>query len=140
MSRRKYETPEDMQKALDAYFARCDSVFRDVLTKAGVVSMHDPEPYTMSGLCVALGMSREAWREYHNGDRGPGYTEIMDDAKQRVEFDMERRMYRKDTFTVGLIFGLKHNFGWRDNQELEVTGANGGPLVIIRGPSNPPSE
>jgi hypothetical protein len=85
-------------------------------------------------------MSRETWRDYHNGERGPGYTEVMDVAKQRVEYDMERRLYDRETFTVGLIFGLKNHFGWRDNQGLEVTGANGGPLVIVRGPSDPPRE
>ena len=126
--RKKYETPEDMQKALDAYFARCDAETRDVQTKTGVVTMRDPEPYTMSGICVSLGMSREAWREYHAGDRGPGYTELMDEAKQRVEFDMERRLYRPGTFTVGLIFGLKNHFGWRDNHE--ITGADGGPISV----------
>jgi len=129
MGRKKYETPEDMQKALDAYFARCDAVHREVLTKSGeVVSLYDPEPYTMSGLCVALGMSREAWREYHNGDRGPGYVDVCDEATQRVEYSMEVRLYRPSTFTVGLIFGLKNIFRWRDNHE--ITGADGGPISV----------
>jgi hypothetical protein len=126
--KKKYETPEAMQTALDAYFVRCDARFRDVITKNGVVSMHDPEPYTMSGICVALGMSRETWRDYHNGERGLGYTEVMDAAKQRVEYDMERRLYDRETFTVGLIFGLKNHFGWRDNHE--ITGAGGGPIIV----------
>ncbi len=128
MSRKKYETPEAMQVALDDYFARCDAVFRDVQTKTGVVSMHDPEPYTMSGLCVALGMSREAWREYRDGDRGEGFIEVCEEGTQRVEHDMEVRLYRPSTFTVGLIFGLKNIFRWRDNHE--ITGADGGPIVV----------
>jgi hypothetical protein len=129
MSRKKYETPEDMQQALDAYFARCDEVKRIIVTKTGqVVTIPDPEPYTMSGLCVALGMSREAWREYHNGDRGPGYVEVCDEATQRVEHNMEVRLYRPSTFTVGLIFGLKNIFRWRDNHE--ITGVDGGPIVV----------
>jgi len=131
MAKRKYETPEDMQKVIDAYFKRCDERKKTVVTKAGtVVTISDPEPYTMAGICVALGFSKEAWREYHAGDRGQGFIAVTDSAKQRVEYDMERRLYERDTFTVGLIFGLKNNFGWKDKSETEITGANGGPLVV----------
>ncbi len=118
-----------MQVVLDAYFERCAERKRTVVTKAGmVVTLLDPEPYTMSGIYLALGFSRETWREYHNGDRGTAFAEVCDAAELRVENDMEVRVYQPSTFTVGLIFGLKNIFRWKDNHE--VTGEDGGPIVI----------
>jgi hypothetical protein len=130
MSKRKYETPEDMQTALDAYFKRCDGHTKVALVKGIGVEVDDPEPYTMSGICIALGFSRETWREYHAGDRGEGFIEVTDFARARVEHDMEVRLYRGIGAYVGLIFGLKHNFDWHDKSETEITGANGGPLIV----------
>lgn len=34
---------------------------------------------------------------------------------------------------AGTIFDLKNNFGWRDQQNVELTGAQGGPVQLAAG-------
>ena len=88
-----------MQKAIDEYFRECDT---------------NNEPYTVTGLALALDMTREGLIHYANKD---GFTDTIKKAKQRVEAYIEKKMYGNNV--TGLIFNLKNNFGWVDRQEIE---------------------
>ena len=94
-----YKTPEEMQKAIDEYFRECDT---------------NNDPYTVTGLALALGMSRQALINYENRDE---FVDTIKKAKQRVEAYIEKKMYGNNV--TGLIFNLKNNFGWVDRQEIE---------------------
>lgn len=96
---RKYDSPEQMQVAIEEYFT-CDG-----------------EP-TVTGLALALGFtSRNALYAYE------GYTEeyfgILKIARLRVENRYEKSLARKGIHAAGPIFALK-NMGWKDTQSVNI--------------------
>ena len=95
---RKYKTPDEMQPKIDAYFA----------------TITDDNPPTVTGLAIALDMTRFGLLEYE--ERGE-FSHTVKKAKARVEAFMEKRMY--GNAVAGVIFNLKNNFGWKDKQEIE---------------------
>lgn len=126
----KYSSVEDLQSIIDEYFQHCDDRIKEVHKPDGeTYGYSNPEPYTMSGLAYALGLSRQGLMEYKAKD---GFSDAIKDARNRVEVDIERRMNDKDTFTPGLIFNAKNNFGWRDKTEQEVTSPDGSMTPVVR--------
>lgn len=112
----RYKTVQELQKAVDEYFDYCDNKTKEIHSeKLGDMIVPDPEPYTMAGLAYHLGLSRMGLLKYKRRDQfGP----VIENAKARVEADVERRMNSKDTFTPGLIFNAKNNFGWKDRHDI----------------------
>jgi len=103
----KFKTPEDMQRAIDEYFAMCD----------------EDNPPLISGLAYHLDMATESLRRYGENDQ---FSATVKKAKQRVEMALEKRLAQASP--VGAIFSLKNNFGWKDKSEQEVSGPDGGPI------------
>ena len=115
----KFKTVEELQAAIDEYFAYCDARIKQVHSKEGEsYGISNPEPYTMAGLAYALGLSRQALINYTHKDQ---YVDAIKVARWKVEADVERRMNDKETFTPGLIFNAKNNFGWKDKTEQDIT-------------------
>lgn len=126
----KYSSVDELQSIIDEYFQHCDDRIKEVHKPDGeTYGYSNPEPYTMSGLAYALGLSRQGLMEYKAKD---GFSDAIKDARNRVEVDIERRMNDKDTFTPGLIFNAKNNFGWRDKTEQEVTSPDGSMTPVVR--------
>lgn len=92
-----FDSPEDMQDIIDGYFADCEA--------------NDKRP-TVSGLAYTLGMTTESLRNYASRDE---FFATVKEAKQRVEMFLEDRLYEGSP--AGVIFNLKNNFGWKDQQE-----------------------
>jgi len=137
---RKFKSVAEMSTAIDAYFAACDARVVDFVTSRGiVVRIAKPMPYTMSGLANALGMDRRSLVNYteRSDEYGVDFFPTITQARAKVQQDMEDRLYDGQGSDRGLIFGLKNNYAWKE-APVEVTGAGGGPLVIVRGPSEPP--
>lgn len=106
----KFATPQDMQSAVDAYFASRDENNRP----------------TVTGLALALGFcDRSSLIDYEERDQ---FFHTIKAAKARVQEFIENRLY--DPNATGCIFNLKNNFGWRDKSEQELTGADGGPVEL----------
>ena len=103
----KFKTPEDMQAAVDDYFALCN----------------DENPPLISSLAYHLDMTTESLRRYGEDDE---FSATVKKAKQRVEIALEKRL--QSNSPVGAIFSLKNNFGWKDKSEHEHTGADGGAI------------
>lgn len=106
----KFETPEEMQKVIDDYFARC---------------IEKEEFPTISGLAFALDITTQSLRLYEKRDK---FFSTINKGKQRVEMAWEQRLLYPG---AGPAFWLKNNAGWKDKQELEHTGKNGGPIEYI---------
>jgi hypothetical protein len=103
----KYEAPEDLELAIDAYFEEFGN---------GV---------TISGLAYYLGFeSRQSMYDYKER---PEFSYIIKRAALFIEQNYEGKL--SNTSPTGAIFALK-NMGWKDKHEQELTGANGGPVVI----------
>ena len=98
----KYTSVEDMQRDIDKYFAECDEQKR---------------PYTVSGLAYALGTNRQTLINYEEKSE---FIDTIKSAKAKIERFNEEMLYSKDISTVGVIFNLKNNYGWKDKQEIEA--------------------
>lgn len=129
----KFKTPEDLQKKVDEYFAHCDNRVKEVYNKelGDHILVSNPEPYTMSGLGVWLDVDRQTILNYAAKDQ---YFDTIKKARAKVEADVERRMSDKETFTPGLIFNAKNNFGWVDKAEVDHT-SKGERMGVIELPS-----
>ncbi len=103
----KYKTPEEMQKVIDEYFET------DAYADIGNGLQYCP---TVEGLAHALGMSRRALLGYEDKKE---FLPTIKAAKQRVAIALEQRLY--GSAVTGAIFNLKNNFGWKDQQDHNVT-------------------
>lgn len=114
-----FESAEEVEKKITEYFEYCDNKTKEIHSeKLGDMIVPDPEPYTMSGLAYWLGMDRKSLLNYSKKDK---FFPTIKQARSRVEADVERRMNHKDTFTPGLIFNAKNNFGWDDKSSVDHT-------------------
>lgn len=112
---RLIESPDQMQEMAESYFAE-----REAANK----------PFTMAGLCYALGFSdRHSLSEY---EKHKEYTATVKRLRLRVEQARLEDMVDKAKFTPGQIFDLKNNHGYVDKQEVEVTGDFAGILAQRR--------
>ena len=129
----KWNTPEELQLKIDEYFDSCWDFKRDMFggriedkipvgvtdngktkwKKNGYV-MKQVKPYTVSGLAVYLGTSRETLMNYQKRDE---YFDAIKSAKDRVYAYVEESLfYGKPT---GAIFSLKNNYGWKDKYQQD---------------------
>ncbi len=95
----KFDSPDQMQKAIDAYFEATPE-----------------DEVTITGLALALGTYRSTLIDYEKRDE---YSNTIKTAKQRVEHSYERALRKNGR--AGEIFGLK-NFGWTDKRQTEHSG------------------
>lgn len=98
----KYKSVEDMQRDIDKYFEECDE---------------KGKPYTVSGLAYALNTTRRTLLDYQEKDE---FSHTIKKAKTKIELFNEELLYSKEAPTVGVIFNLKNNYGWKDKQEIEA--------------------
>jgi len=105
-----------LKKRVDGYFTECDT---------GEI------PYTVSGLALALGVSRATLKNYETVEYY-GFGNIIEIAKTRIENYMEKQLFGKKQ-CVGAIFALKNNFeGWIDKSETKIKGPLGDILDTIQ--------
>lgn len=114
-----YKTVKELEGKIDEYFAWCDNRTKSMFVKelGDNIEVSDPAPYTMSGLAYALDMDRKSLLNYAKRDK---FFLTIKKARQRVEQDVETRMNDRNTFTPGLIFNAKNNFGWVDAQQQDI--------------------
>ena len=93
-----YTDVEIMQQKIESYFDDCNK---------------NKEPYTITGLCLALDICRDTLLEYMKKE---DFSDTIKKAKLRVENYLEKHLIT-DSASTGIIFNLKNNFGWSDKQE-----------------------
>lgn len=96
---RRYETPEQMQVAIDEYFAKEESP-------------------TICGLVLALGFNSRQTMDNYMG-YGPEFLDIIKRAKLRIENRYETMLVMPNVRAAGPIFALK-NMGWKDSQSIAI--------------------
>lgn len=122
---RKYDSPEQMQIAIDKYFDDCEGKFYcdkndvPVLDKWGNEIWIGRKPPTITGLALALGFnSRQSLLNYE--DKAEFVDTVMR-GKSRVEAYAESRLFDKDGAN-GAKFSLANNFrNWNEKQSLDIT-------------------
>ena len=102
---------------MDDYFYWCDSQKQIIKTEKAIKIV--VKPYTVSGLCLYLGISRDTLCEYEKK-----FPDTVKGAKTRIENWIEEHAMTKDIDNVSAIFNLKNNFGWKDKQEIESKNEN----------------
>lgn len=105
-----FETPDEFTEVADAYFARCDA---------------EQKPYTVNGLALALGMTRETLLRYGEKE---AFSDAVKRVRARLEDYWESRLAGPNA--AGTIFWLK-NQGWTDKSETELYGRGGGPVETV---------
>ena len=122
-----FDTVEELESKIQEYFEYCDArVVQGYDNKTNEQFAYiSPEPYTMSGLAYYLGMDRRSLINYKNDEK---FFPTIKAARDRVEMDIDRRLNDKGTFTPGLIFNLKNNFGWKDQTHQDIT-SGGKPIL-----------
>ena len=156
--RRKYETAKAFETAVDAYFKSISrSVPMRIRTLVGYSNKGKPlydvesfkqdngkprmtreyaEPPSVTGLCLHLGMSREALREY--GEREE-LADAVATAKLRIEDYLGRELMTSER-VEGVKFNLSHNFGWSEKQRIEAAVDTGSVTVVFEGAAEEWSE
>lgn len=109
----KFQTPEAMQEAIDAYFKECeghpllDDEGFPLTDRNGNPYIVDRKPLTVTGLTLALGFAtRQSLLDYEG--KGP-FKAIIQQAKLRIENYAEMRLYDKEGAN-GAKFNLQNNF------------------------------
>jgi len=102
----KYETVEELQKAIDNYFEV------DAYMGEGEDRAYLP---TMAGLALSLDVDRRTIVNYSHNE---SYFPTIRKAKAKIEAFIETRLYGNNV--TGCIFNLKNNFDWKDKQEIET--------------------
>lgn len=109
----KFETLALLQEQIDLYFL-------DAQDEEGKYR----KPLSITGLALHLDTTRETLMDYQKRD---GFSDAIKRAKLRIEnYYEEHLLVGKPT---GPIFALK-NFGWKDSQQHEMTGKDGGPVKV----------
>lgn len=150
----KFQSVDELQKQIDAYFASCDPHMEEVsewveardskgqlkkdkhglnyLVKIKHKILTKQQPYTITGLALYLDTSRETLLDYEkgkydNGDEIEGYDPKFSDTIKKAKLKCQTYV-ESSLFTnspTGAIFNLKNNYGWKDKTEQEISNPDG---------------
>lgn len=117
----KFETVEELQEKIDAFFVGCDKgelieVYDKKKQEVRTIVQRDP--YTITGLALALDTSRQVLCDYGERDK---FADTILRAKLKCENYVEKYSLRGDVPPAIGVFVLK-NYDWRDKTEVENTG------------------
>lgn len=121
----KIKTPEELQAKVDSYFDSCDKHKTSTLVGTGanavIMEVPDPQPYTMAGLALHVGLtSRQALLNYAERD---GFDEVLRVARMRIMAHTEAKLHRPGN-NNGIIFALSNNFrqDFQTEKNINVSG------------------
>lgn len=122
---RLFDTPEQMQKAIDDYFKNGVNT-RPVAIGKEIIKMPVP---TITGLVLHIGFCDRA--SFYDYEKYPEFSYTIKRARAFIEQHYEELLQAGNT--TGAIFALK-NFGWKDERTTEHKGGVtvGSPLDNIR--------
>lgn len=141
----KYEKVDELNRAITAYFDLCDPHTQRRVVDCGINErgetiwkereiMTEQQPYTVSGLALAIGVTRQTLLNYK--ERGSGFFDSIQQAVQRCEAYAEAQLYGPGA--NGAKFNLVNNYSgeykpWADKQvfagDLDAPLSN--PLIGI---------
>lgn len=136
----KFKSVLELQVKINAYFAECDPHTVEVtewlqardasgqlkkdkhglnyLVQVTHMITTKQQPYTITGLAMALGTSRHILIDYEGKT---DFLHTINDAKLKCQHYAEEYLYTGKN-TVGAIFNLKNNYGWKDQIQQDNTG------------------
>ena len=133
----KFESVEELQSRIDAYFNDCDPhmeelpVWEEKRNEEGKLIKDEygyneivliirkrkteQKPYTITGLALALGTSRQCLVDYEDREE---FFDTIKAAKLRCEQYAEKALFSASP--TGSIFNLKNNYGWKEKTETDI--------------------
>ena len=112
----KYESPEEMQKIIDEYFAECNKT-KEVPTDTGLAYVLDVDRKTL----IRYENNREEhWLQQYDDSVRQAFSRTIKRAKILIESGYEQALFQQGK-TIGAIFTLKNNYNYVDKQEVEQT-------------------
>mgnify|MGYP006921309821 CR=1 FL=1 len=127
----KYKTVKELQLLIDAYFESCWAqkidmfgnlmYFKENGKKTKRPVMIQIKPYTITGLALSIGTTRETLLDYQAKNQ---FSDTIKRAKDACQNYAEESLFVGKN-PAGAIFNLKNNYGqWKDKQEVDssVTG------------------
>lgn len=130
----KWNSPAHLQSLVDQYFASCEGVIYNPRTgmpfmdEEGRPRIGQIKPYTVSGLACYIHIDTTSIKEYSREQidelgyptdddySGPQYSDIILEARKKIEAFAEERLYDRDGFNGGR-FVLNCAFGWQERRE-----------------------
>lgn len=131
----KWNSPAHLQSLVDQYFASCEGVIYNPRTGMpfynddGSPRIGQIKPYTVSGLACYIHIDTTSIKEYSREQidelgyptdddySGPQYSDIILEARKKIEAFAEERLYDRDGFNGGR-FVLNCAFGWQERKEV----------------------
>jgi hypothetical protein len=123
-----YRTPQELEAAIDRYFALCDPHTEKQMAQVGtdqkgypifdtVPVLTEQKPYLLSGLARALGVDRKTIKNYTDREE---FFPTIDGARRRCEEYAESMLFSQ--YSSGAKFNLNNNYDdWREKQEIDHT-------------------
>lgn len=103
---RRYPSHEAFAAKVEEYFA----------------SEEGKEFPTLSGLCLFMGFcDKQSFSNYET--YGEEFSLTVNKTRLRIETHRHKMLIDRGSFTPGIIFDLKNNHGWKDQQQLEHSGS-----------------
>lgn len=130
----KWNSPAHLQGLVNEYFASCEGVIYNPKTglpfydEEGRPRIGQIKPYTVSGLACYIHIDSSCIKSYSREQidelgyptdseySGPQYSDIIREARKRIEAFAEERLYDRDGFNGGR-FVLNCAFGWQERRE-----------------------
>ena len=126
----KWTDPTELQKAIDAYFAKCDEG-KDItiIRKGKSVTAKQRIPYTVIGLSMACGFtSRQSLHDYvdrnqHSSeDAKDSFADIIARARSRIEDDNVTGGMTGEYESKITGLNLASNYGYSTKSEVNQSG------------------
>lgn len=119
----KYKTAKQLQDAVDDYFKNGITKRKIIVGKGeSAVEIEIPVP-TITGLVLHLGFADRC--SFYDLEKQEKFSYTIKRARTFIEKEYEEQLATKGN--AGAIFALK-NFGWKDQQQRELSGPGGRPI------------
>lgn len=125
---KKYETERALRNAIERYL-RSISRTIDAKDPTGTVITDDDgkpihivqyiRPPEISGMCAFLGIDRKTWNNYCNR---PEFAEVTRQTRTLMEAYLAEISLSGTKAARGAQFNLTCNYGWTEQQKVELTG------------------
>ena len=101
-------TPKELEEKANEYFEQGGRKIAD-----------NTKLYTVSGLCLWLGITRTTLCDYENN---PRFSDTVKRVKMRIENNLEELAELGLINASVSIFSLKNNFRWTDKTDIQLQG------------------
>jgi len=117
----KFKTPDEFKNACTSYFDKADAKDKHVITKDGmrVVDLDFEQPYTVEGLLIELGISRQTFKLYQTDKRYEPFHFVVEWALLKIGGRTATGMLDKSYDSKGAQLYLKNQLDYKDKVDIE---------------------